>query len=104
MISRHWKGIAKPGQAEAYIDHLKSDTFQTLANLPGFRSASILRREVETGTEFQIVTVWESLDAIRAFAGSHAEVAVVPPIVQRLMASYDAHVVHYDVTEIYDPR
>ena len=104
MISRHWKGIAKPGQAEAYIDHLKSDTFPKLASIPGFLSASILRREVEAGTEFQIVTVWESLDAIRSFAGPKADVAVVPAGVQALMSTYDSHVVHYEVTESYVPR
>jgi len=104
VISRHWKGVAKPGQAEVYIDHLKSDTFPKLASLPGFLSASILKRAVEAGTEFHSVTVWESLDAIRAFAGPHADVAVVPPTVQGLMASFDAHVVHYEVVESHVPR
>lgn len=104
MISRHWKGIARPGQAEAYIDHLKSDTFPRLASIPGFLSASILRREVEAGTEFQIVTVWESLDAIRSFAGPKADVPVVPAVVQALMFSYDSQVVHYEVTETHVPR
>jgi heme-degrading monooxygenase HmoA len=104
VISRHWKGIVKPGQAEAYIDHLKSATFPKLASIPGFLSASILRREVEAGTEFQIVTVWDSLDAIRSFAGPKADVAVVPAGVQALMSAYDPHVVHYEVTEAYVPR
>lgn len=104
MISRHWKGIAKPGRAEAYIDHLKSDTFPKLASIPGFLSASILSRAVDAGTEFQIVTVWESLDAIRSFAGPKADVAVVPAVVQALMSSYDSHVVHYEVNESYVPR
>lgn len=104
MISRHWKGIAKPGKAEAYIDHLKSDTFPKLARIRGFLSASILRREVEAGTEFQIVTVWESLDAIRSFAGPKVDVAVVPAGVQALMSIYDSHVTHYEVTETYVPR
>jgi len=69
MISRHWRGVAKTDLAEAYVDHLRHDTFPSLARIPGFIQASILRRDVTTGTEFQIVTVWESLGAIRAFAG-----------------------------------
>jgi heme-degrading monooxygenase HmoA len=69
MISRHWKGISRRDQADAYVRHLKSETFPTLASIPGFVRASILRRDVANGTEFQIVTVWESLDAIHAFAG-----------------------------------
>ena len=103
MISRHWKGVTRPGQAAAYIHHLETDTFPRLAALPGFLRASILRREMETGTEFQIVTVWESQDAIRAFAGANPEVAVVPAFVQDLMASYESKVAHYEVTDTFEP-
>jgi heme-degrading monooxygenase HmoA len=99
MISRHWKGVAKPGQAEAYVRHLTSETFPSLARIPGFIRASILKRNLETGTEFQIVTVWESLDAIKAFAGREPDVAVVPAIVQAMMSSYDQRVVHYEIVE-----
>jgi len=82
MISRHWKGIARPGQAEPYVALLRGDVFPKLAAIPGFVRATILRRAVEAGTEFQIVTVWESLSAIEAFAGQKPELAVVPPVVQ----------------------
>lgn len=97
MISRHWKGIAKPGHADRYIAHLQQDTFPTLSSIPGYRSASILTRDVREGTEVQVVTLWESMDAVRAFAGETADVAVVPPVVQEMMADYDRRVVHYDV-------
>lgn len=97
MISRHWKGITKPGQADRYIAHLHSETFPTLAAIPGYRSASILTREVREGTEVQVVTLWDSMDAVRTFAGETADVAVVPPVVQEMMADYDRRVVHYDV-------
>jgi len=102
MISRHWKGIAKPGQAEEYLHHLKTETFPQLARLPGFIRASILRRVVEDGTEFQIVTVWTSLDAIEAFAGANAEVAVVPALVEQLMARYDSRVAHYEIADTFE--
>ena len=104
MISRHWKGIAKPGHAEEYIRHLKTETFPQVAGIPGFIRASILRRTVEAGTEFQIVTVWTSLEAIKAFAGANAEVAVVPLLVQQLMASYESSVVHYEIADNFEPR
>ncbi len=104
MISRHWKGIAKPGQAEAYVHHLKSDTFPKLSAIPGFIRASILRRDVGAGTEFQVVTLWNSLDVIKAFAGERPDVAVVPATVQTMMARYDSHVVHYEVVDTYERR
>lgn len=99
MISRHWKGIVKTGCADAYIAHLDRDTFPALKRLSGFIEATILRRETDEGIEFQIVTVWQSLDAIRAFAGQDVTAAVVPEAAQRLMASYDRFVVHYEIVE-----
>lgn len=97
MISRHWKGITKPGLLDRYIAHLQHDTFPALSAIPGFRSASILKRDVRDGTEVHVVTLWDSMDAVRAFAGETADIAVVPPVVQELMADYDRRVVHYDV-------
>src|SRR5258708_6844719 len=97
MISRHWKGIVKRGCADAYNAHLERETFPSLRRLPGFVDASILRRETAEGTEFQIVTVWQSLDAIQAFAGQNLTAAVVPDAAQELMATYDRFVVHYEI-------
>ena len=99
MISRHWKGIAKPGEADNYIEHLRTDTFPKLSKINGFISASILRRTVEQGTEFLIITVWESIEAIERFAGATADVAVVPESVQAMMIEYDRIVSHYEVVE-----
>ena len=65
---------------------------------------SVLSRPVEGGTEFQVITVWESLTAIHAFAGPSADTAVVPEVVRRMMASYDRHVVHYEIAHSYEPR
>ncbi|MBI4964050.1 MAG: antibiotic biosynthesis monooxygenase [Desulfomonile tiedjei] len=101
MISRHWKGVAKPGQADNYIHHLKTDTFPKLLGIDGFVKASILTRPVEQGTEFLIVTEWESIEAIKAFAGEKADVAVVPQVVQDMMVDYDRQVRHYEITETY---
>lgn len=100
MISRHWKGLVKPGCAGAYVDHLERETFPSLRRLPGFVEGSILRRETNEGTEFQIVTVWQSLEAIRAFAGPDAGAAVVPEAAQKLMIRYDRFVVHYEIVEV----
>jgi heme-degrading monooxygenase HmoA len=104
MISRQWKGIARSSDAHHYLDHLRQDTFPKLARIEGFVSASILQRTVPAGEEFLIVTVWESLETIKQFAGEDAEVAVVPPAVQAMMVDYEKVVRHYSVTETYSPR
>jgi len=97
MISRHWKGTAKREFADRYIDHLTRETFAELALLPGFIRATVLRRELAAGTEFQVVTLWDSLSSIEAFAGIEVEAAVVPSDVQAMMVHYDRTVAHYEV-------
>jgi len=65
--------------------------------IPGFVRATILKREVDRGTEFQIITVWKSLQAIRAFAGQDLEAAVVPAVARDMMVEFDERVCHYEV-------
>jgi heme-degrading monooxygenase HmoA len=96
MIARHWKGVAKPESAGAYVDHLRHETFPALRKLDGFIDASILRRYVSEGVEFLVVTHWDTLDSIRAFAGDDIEAAVVPERVRAMMVEYDLTVRHYE--------
>lgn len=97
MVARHWKGVTKPGKANNYIAHLKEETFPKLSSLPGFIKASILQRDLAEGTEFLIITEWESLDSIHAFAGEDTTKAVVPPAAAELMLHFDDQVKHYTV-------
>ena len=104
MISRQWRGIAKPGRAADYIQHLQSETFPGLAKLPGFIRAAVLKRETGESIEFQIMTEWESLDAIHAFAGADISLAVVPEAARDLLSSYDDYVVHYEIAQGFEPN
>jgi heme-degrading monooxygenase HmoA len=97
MIERHWKGISRSSEATNYIHHLRMDTFPALAKINGFIRSSILYRQVDKGTEFLIITVWESLDAIRQFAGTDAEQAVVPAVVEEMMVEWEERAAHYEV-------
>ena len=99
MIARHWRGLAKASRAADYIEHLRRDTFPQLHRIAGFVDASILRRNVDAGVEFLVVTRWSSLLAIHKFAGSDVAIAVVPPEVQAMMIEYDETVRHYEVID-----
>ena len=101
MISRHWRGVARAAEADTYVRHLQHDTFPQLSRIPGFVSASILRRTAAAGVEFLVVTTWQSMEAIRQFAGEAADTAVVPPAVQAMMVEYDRAVAHYQVVDTY---
>jgi heme-degrading monooxygenase HmoA len=89
----------KPDLAVDYIRHLHAETLPGLHRMKGFAGASIMRRRLEDGTEFQVTTYWHSLDAIRAFAGDDVTRAVVPPAAQALMVRYDDRAVHYEIVE-----
>jgi heme-degrading monooxygenase HmoA len=101
MISRHWRGVVKTEESDDYISHLLKNTFPQLAHIPGFVSASILRRSTARGVEFVILTTWHSMEAIRQFAGEPADVAVVPPVAQAMMVEYDKKVAHYEIAYTY---
>jgi heme-degrading monooxygenase HmoA len=101
MISRHWRGVVKTEASDDYINHLLKNTFPQLAQIPGFVSASILRRSTAPGVEFVILTTWHSMEAIRQFADEPADVAVVPPVAQAMMVEYDKKVAHYEIAYTY---
>ena len=103
MISRTWRGIAKPEDADKYVRHLQLKTFPELSRIPGFVSASIMRRRTSRGVEFLIVTTWQSMDAIRRFTGQSVEVAVVPASVQAMMVEFDPLVTHYEIVDTHEP-
>jgi len=91
MIARIWRGRAVGANAAAYQRHVTQSVFPTLPALAGHRGAYLLR------TEFLAVTLWDSLAAIRAFAGEDAERAVVEPGAREVLADFDAFVRHYEV-------
>jgi heme-degrading monooxygenase HmoA len=99
MISRQWRGLARPDRAQNYLEHLRADTFPALRALPGFVSASILSRPFDDGIESLVVTHWRALDDIARFSGTDLETAVVPPAVAEMMIGYDRRVKHYEVLE-----
>lgn len=99
MICRYWRGLVRLDCPDVYVEHLRSHTFPHLAGIAGFRGASLMKRELPDGVEFVVQTQWDSLDAIEAFAGEDAEVAVVPEEARRLMVEYDARARHYEVVQ-----
>jgi heme-degrading monooxygenase HmoA len=97
MIARVWRGIAVPEKAKNYIEHLQQTVLPELYQIDGFRGAYVLRRELNKGVEFTVQTLWESMDAIRKFAGENVEAAVVAPAAQPLFREFDSTVVHYQI-------
>jgi heme-degrading monooxygenase HmoA len=99
VISRQWRGLARAERARDYIRHLRTETFPALRGIPGFVDATILSRVLPVGVEFQIVTRWDSIDAIVKFAGADPEASVVPRQVAEMMIEYDPKAKHFEIVD-----
>jgi heme-degrading monooxygenase HmoA len=99
MISRIWHGWTTRDNADAYEELLKTEIITGIASreIAGYRGIELLRRDVDAEVEFVTVMWFDSLEAVRAFAGPDHEVAVVPPKARALLARFDARSQHYDV-------
>jgi heme-degrading monooxygenase HmoA len=96
MIARIWHAWTEPQRAAAYESLLRSEIFPGLLRLEGFKGADLLRRESGVEVEFIVVTIFESLDALRRFAGEDFEQAVVSAKVKQLLARFDPRCSHFE--------
>jgi heme-degrading monooxygenase HmoA len=99
MIIREWRGTAAQSNADAYPKHFCDNVLPELRLVPGFVGAQLSRRELVGKIEFLVLTKWESLDAIRAFAGADVEKAVVEPNAVAALVGFDTTVRHYQVLD-----
>ena len=99
MISRIWHGWTTPGNADIYEALLKEEIFVGIQNrrIPGFKSIQLLRREVDAEVEFVTIMLFDSLDAVREFAGEDYEAAYVPDKARAVLAHFDERSQHYEV-------
>ena len=101
MISRIWHGYTAPENANTYENLLKEEIFVGIRDrkIPGFREIQLFRREIGTEVEFITVMWFDSLEAVRIFAGDDYEVAVVPPKARAVLSHFDERSQHYEVRE-----
>ena len=95
MVARVWHGYTTRANADAYEAMLKPELLPGLSSAKGFRGSYLLRRPGEAEVEF--IILWDSLDDIRAIAGSDYERAVIPDERRSLLTRWDEKAAHYDV-------
>ena|SRR5436190_23882214 len=99
MIARIWRGMAATSvHAEMYLRHVTKTVFPSLSAIQGHRGARVLRRSVGNGVEFVVMTLWDSMESVRRFAGPNPESAVVEPEARAVLSEYDDFVRHYEIT------
>ena len=99
MIARIWRGVVRRENADTYAIYIRDTGFAAYAETPGNCGAWMLRRDDGDRTEFLTFSLWESLDAIRAFAGDDIEAAVLYPEDERYLIERDPTVRHYEVAD-----
>ncbi len=99
MISRIWHGWTTSGEADKYEALLKEEIFVGIKSrrIRGFKSIQLLRREIGEEVEFVTIMVFDSLDAVREFAGQDYEAAVVPEKARVLLSHFDERSQHYEI-------
>ena len=101
MIARRWRAWADgAANANAYAEHFERSVRPRLESTGGFVDATVERVEGDGGrTEIVVVTRWESLDAVRAFAGDDVEAAIVEPDARALLTEVDERVRHVELRD-----
>jgi heme-degrading monooxygenase HmoA len=101
MISRIWHGYTAPQNADTYEALLKEEIFVGIKNrnIQGFREIQLFRRNLGDEVEFITVMWFDSLEAVRSFAGEDYEAAVVLLKARAVLKRFDERSQHYEVRE-----
>jgi heme-degrading monooxygenase HmoA len=97
MIARHWRGWTELENADAYEVLLKQKVLPGLRNVEGYRGGYVLRHDGPKEVEFVVLNLFESIEAVKRFAGSDYSIPVFEPEAKRLLCRVEPVAMHYDV-------
>jgi|SRR5271156_1258498 len=97
MIARHWRGWTEPQDADAYESLLKHKVLPSLKEIEGYEGGYILRNTGPQEVEFVVINFFDSLEAVKRFAGPNYNVAVFEPEARMLLKKIEALATHYEV-------
>ncbi len=103
MIARIWRGITPGDKADEYLAYLRETGLKDYAATPGNRGVTVLRREQGEHCEIMLVSLWDSMDAVRAFAGENPDKSVYYPKDSIYLLDMEPLVRHYEVVEQIAP-
>ena len=97
MIARHWRGWTEIRNADQYEFLLKNKVLPGLRSVEGYRGGYLLRRDGQQEAEFVVVNLFDSLEAVKRFAGPDYTVPVFEPEARTLLSRVEPIALHYDV-------
>jgi hypothetical protein len=98
QIVRVWKGYGTDTGVDRYCrEHFPHSVLPQLRSIDGFLDGRVLIRAGQGETQVVVATAWESIEAVKAFAGEDYEATVVEPVVRELLNRFDDRVAHFKV-------
>jgi heme-degrading monooxygenase HmoA len=97
MVARVWRGWTKAEDADAYEKLLREVVYPGLQTIDGYLGGYILRHDSKHETEFVAMNLFESLDAVKTFAGPDYDIPVFEPEARRLLSKVEPIARHYAV-------
>lgn len=96
-IRRVWRGRTSWDHAAAYESLLLREILPGIAarQIPGYRSATVSRRDGPDGAEFMTILEFDSMEGVRSLVGEDLEAAYVPDAARTLLIDFDRRAVHY---------
>jgi heme-degrading monooxygenase HmoA len=97
MIARIWRGVTREADKDTYFEYLQKTGLKEYASIPGNHGVWVLRRVDDGKSEFTLISLWDSWDSIKAFAGPDPEKAVFYPEDEKFLLETGPRVIHYEV-------
>lgn len=103
MIARVWRGITTRELADDYLAHIQDKAVPRLEGAHGLKQSYVFKREQGDKCEFQIITLWDTVQAMREWAGGDPERAVYLDEDDRYLLDMEPLVRLYEVSEVMPP-
>ncbi|HEX2025484.1 MAG TPA: hypothetical protein VHH92_03720 [Actinomycetota bacterium] len=104
MIARIWRGVTRAEDADAYAEYLDRTGVSEYRSTEGNRGVLVLRADDGDRSEFTLVSLWDGMDAVRAFAGDDPERSVFYPEDDSFLIDRDLTTRHYEVVDLHLDR
>ena len=102
MIARIWHGVTEAAKADEYLDYLNETGVPDYRGTEGNRGVYVLRRIEDEEAHFLTLSLWDSMDDVKRFAGAEPERPKYYPADERSLLNFEPTVRHYEV--VVDPR
>ncbi|HTX75008.1 MAG TPA: antibiotic biosynthesis monooxygenase [Terracidiphilus sp.] len=99
MIARTWRGWTTRDNADAYEYFLNRAVFPQLRATEGHHGVQLLRRDLADESEFVVINFFESMEAVKRFAGENYTEPVFEPEAKLLLLRIETEARHYEVRE-----